>query len=633
MLVTTNNLTKVIAKLRTHSMLALDTETTGLRHKDKLFSVIITGESGNYYFNFNGCKDMEGERPNVILPRVVLHELNQSLFNIPSILWIMHHAKFDLKMLYKDGCTIAGPIHDTKSAARVICNTHMSYSLDNVAWRELGVRKDDGVWDYINNRHKLTDAEKKYNNKQKDKTKRIKKEKCYVMEEVPGKKTRVKRPFFHKVPFSIMVPYGERDAAITFRLGKKQLGMVGMRPIWETEKHMSQIVKDMELEGIKIDVPYVNRAIEYERGKVEAAKKKFVEIADIEQYVGGPKMLEHVFDKFGVDIPRTPKGNPSFKDDVLEHIDHPIVEQIRTIREHEKKANTYYSSYLYLRDNQDKIHCSLNFDGTDTGRFSSSDPNLQNVNKEEVDGLDFYVRKSFIPNEDEVLLMIDYDQQEFRMMLDYAGQHDLIEEILQGKDVHDATADKMGVTRKPAKTLNYGLIYGMGIDKLAWALGCPSDEAKALKQQYFSEMPDIKVFIQTCMRVAKQKGFVRSWAGRYFFFPDRDFCYKAPNKVIQGGCADVIKKAMVQIHEFLKPYKTHMKLQVHDELIFGLHKDELHLAPKLKQIMEDAYVPMNRMKLTCTASWSPVSWGHCDKIEGFPPSKSVIKRLDIQMRA
>jgi DNA polymerase-1 len=210
------------------------------------------------------------------------------------------------------------------------------------------------------------------------------------------------------------------------------------------------------------------------------------------------------------------------------------------------------------------------------------------------------------------------------MMLDYAGQADLIEEIKQGKDVHQATADLVGVTRSAAKTLNYALLYGVGNEKLSGMLGISFNEARDIKNRYFSALPGIKDFVRTAMEVARERKFVRSWAGRVFLFPEEDFFYKAPNKVIQGGCADVLKIAMVKLEAFLKPYKSHMKLQIHDELLFGVHKSETHIVPEIVRIMENVYIPMNHMPLTCSVSWSSTSWGTPDKIKGYPP-----KTLDL----
>lgn len=200
-------------------------------------------------------------------------------------------------------------------------------------------------------------------------------------------------------------------------------------------------------------------------------------------------------------------------------------------------------------------------------------------------------------------------------MLDYAGQLDLIKKIMDGFDPHESTAQLVGVKRRPAKILNFGLLYGMGIAKLARAIGCSELEARAFKDKYFSALDRVKVFIRNASQTAERRGFVFTWNGRRLSFPDPEFSYKAANGIIQGGCADIAKEAMNRIDEFLNPYKTKMIIQCHDEILFALHKSELNLIKDLKKIMEDVY-PYRHIPLTCSVSHSFKSWG--DMVEGEP---------------
>jgi hypothetical protein len=206
------------------------------------------------------------------------------------------------------------------------------------------------------------------------------------------------------------------------------------------------------------------------------------------------------------------------------------------------------------------------------------------------------------------------------MMLDYAGEKEVIKKVMEGEDVHQATADAMGVTRKEAKTINFGLLYGMGPGKLAAALGIDYDSAKSLRAKYFRSFPGVKSFIRETTKKGETLGFIRNWAGRLLNV-EHDFAYKLPNYLIQGGCADVIKHAMLELHPFLATTKSRILLQVHDELLFQIHKDDLHIVPQLKAIMESIYKPQNGMELTASVEHSWKSWSYWDKVEGEPRGK------------
>jgi DNA polymerase-1 len=240
---------------------------------------------------------------------------------------------------------------------------------------------------------------------------------------------------------------------------------------------------------------------------------------------------------------------------------------------------------------------------------------MQNISKDEDAELPFPIRRAFVPRPDYIFVMIDYNQMEFRLMLDYAGELELIEQIIDGHDPHQATAELVNIPRKPAKTLNFGLLYGMGIKKLALQIGVPVDEAARFKYKYFDALPKVQMFLRKTSKRAEKASLVRDWLGRAFHFPDPEFAYKAANAIIQGGCASVVKIAMVRLGKLLEGKKSRMLLQVHDELIFEVHKDELYLVEKLQEIMETVY-PYRHIPLTCSVSHSLKSWG--EPVEGFP---------------
>jgi DNA polymerase-1 len=193
--------------------------------------------------------------------------------------------------------------------------------------------------------------------------------------------------------------------------------------------------------------------------------------------------------------------------------------------------------------------------------------------------------------------------------------------INNGLDVHEATAKMLNhpkVDRQIAKTINFMLLYGGGTAKLAKQLNIPETTARAWRSRYFDRLPYVQRFLERTIRTAKIKGHIHNWAGRRCYLSSHKGAYIMPNHLIQGGCADIIKSAMVKIDKLLVGTKSAMLIQVHDELILEMHKTELDLIPKIKAIMESIYQPKNNLKLTCGVEHSWVSLAPCDKVEGLP---------------
>lgn len=607
MIVTLDNFDLVIAELEKHHTLALDTETTGLRwfQGHRLFSIIIATEETAYYFNF---QDYGDESP--VLYKEHLALLQERLFSTPDRLWYLHNAKFDMHMLANEGLSLAGVIHCTEVMARLLFNTHPSYKLADVAARQ-GLVKSKAVDEYIS------------------------KQKLFTVHNHPGKKIPTKTPHFDKVPFAVIAPYGLIDGKITNQIGVAQRAefrrfynsfhaevKLKASALVANEREVTKVAFDMEREGIPIDVDYCRDALQACRKKSLAAADKFFALTGA-VLVDSAKALSPILKTVGVEPGKTAKGADSYAKAVLLNSKHPVAEAILEYRRFSKVANTYFYNFLELSADG-KLHGNLRQGGTATGRFSMSEPNLQNLKKAgdvadvSEEGLDemesLKVRRVFIPPPDYAFVMIDYDQQEYRLMLDQAGEESLIEQVLAGLDVHTATALKLGIERERAKTMNFMLIYGGGIDKLALSLGISRNEAISLLDNYFKNLPKVVGFKDGIKHKASREGKVLNWAGRCYYIARED-AYKAPNAVIQGGGADVMRFAMVRIHKFLQPYRSKMLLTVHDELLFKIHKDEFWLVPKLKEIMETTY-PHKKLPLTCSVSHSFKSWA--DKVKGPP---------------
>ena len=380
-----------------------------------------------------------------------------------------------------------------------------------------------------------------------------------------------------------------------------------LKKLFDNEMQLLKTCAAMETHGVLLNRPYVEASLVYERKQIEQSKKDF-ETDTGRAYKSSSKLFAEILTERGVVVPTTSKGNSSVTGDFLDHCSAPIAERIKAVRYHEKRASTYFVNFLYYMDKDNKIHPNMNQAGTATGRFSYSKPNLQNIPKDKIDNIT-NVRRAFIPPPEHRLLSIDYSQQEYRIMLDYAGQHDMIAAINDGADVHQVTADKLKVSRTAAKTLNFAILYGTGNANLAHMLSCTLTQAKNIKLRYFRELPAVAKLIRQVKQTGETRGYIKNKYGRRYWCSDYKFSYKLPNYLIQGTGADVIKHAMVKIDAYLQDKRSKMVLQVHDELLLYLHKDEEHIVEDIEQIMMEAYIPMNKMGLTVDRGLSDLSWG------------------------
>mgnify|MGYP000491048351 CR=1 FL=1 len=618
---------------------AVDTETTGLRVwlDHRMFSLIIATELESYYFNFN----MRDE-PELRLDPKCLKEL-EPFFHAPENTLCLHNAKFDLAALRREGITVKARVHCTEALGRVAKNNLFNYQLAALV-KPLDLSKSDAVDSYIE-QHRL------------------------YSHELNSKGKKVKVPHFDRVPLSIIQPYGETDATITLALAKHQdeeieklgwgapSGRKLPRDVADNEMELTKVFFEMEATGVKIDRAFCARALAHEERLTNQAVQEFKRLTNRE-FVDSAKELAPAFTALGEAYPTTEKGNPSFTDEVLEGFKTPVAQLVRDYRTHSKNANTYYRNFLKFADSQSIVHASARQGGTETGRVSYADPNLQNLPKTGKLAEEFTVRRAFVPRSGYCFTMIDCDQMEYRMMLDYAGQMDVIDEILHnGLDVHEATALMMGVERDSAKTLNFMLLYGGGVAKLCLAIFNPTlseallkllvnrylwkkkitdaeqkllselppgivqanlvelKKAYELQELYFEKLPQVKNFTRGVVDVAKHRGMVRNWAGRVCHIASPQFAYIAPNHLIQGGCADVIKIAMVRLAKFLEGRKSRMLIQIHDEILFEIHESELEIVPELRAIIEGVYT-YKYLPLTCSVSHSWKSWA--DKEKGAP---------------
>ena len=642
-IVTLENFDGCLASLVKAPALAVDCETTGLfpYKKDDLFSIQVSDEFEDYYFNFIDYDPAEPVLDKSWIPKL------QPLFMQKRI--FMQNAKFDMAFLAKHGIEFSQTdMHDTEVCGRLIRNDHLKYSLDEQSKRELGEAKDDSVMEWL------------------------KKNKKFLATEIPGKDTVFKAFHFDEVPYEMITRYGCKDTRLTFALGMKQVGQISelvkeaggleksVGAVFEMEKKLTHVCFEIERVGVQLDREYCEKAIEFESARIEKTERLFREQTGF-GIVDSGKCLGPVFEGLGFKPGRTEADEYEVNDTFLETVDHPLAGIVQEYRDARKRANTYFKSYQYFADRHGAIHANMKQAGTKTGRFSYMDPNLQNIPKgdpeaDDADSSPFPIRRAFIPRDGFFLLSVDYKQMEFCMMLDEAGQHDLIADIKSGHDAHEATSKLTGLTRRAAKVLNFGLLYGIGVVTLARNILkltpeqkralkvyetnqraqtmslIPEEtmeicapiilETKQFKMRYFAALPMVENFILQCSGAVKTRhkrspgnGWVKTWFGRRAYFDDPKWAYKAANAKIQGGCADCVKIAMVRLFDYLRDAKSRMILQVHDELVFEWSFDELHLIDGMQKIMETSY-PHRYLPLTCSMGFSLKSF--YDMVDGDP---------------
>lgn len=618
MIVRQSTFSEVLEKLVAAPVLSLDTETFGLRvyQEDKVFSLILGIGPENFYFNL---KEYPGLDSDILSgPEVVLSALQDKIFSDPTKKYFLHNAKFDLAGLSRFGIALAGEIHCTQAIARVIYNEHMEYSLESCAER-IGLKKDDKVEEYINANG------------------------LWSYEQIPGKKTRSKRKFFDRVPFEIISTYGETDADITYHLGKHQEaalqdilnrtpeGWPSLAKVVENEKQFTKTCFEMERIGVKIDPEYCKKAALYESSRAEKVALEFERLTHI-PFKDSNKVLAEAFTKLGEKFPLTEKGNPSFEHSVLSEFESPVAKLVLDFRDARSKAN-YYHGFLYFMDRDHRVHPNIRQGGAATGRTAQSEPNFQNLTKEDSEAdlaQEFLVRRAIVPTPGYFFYCPDQDQVEYRLMLELAARRrgemtPLIQSVLSGLDVHEATAQLttqagFPITRSQAKTVNFLTLYGGGREKLAKGLGCSPEIARQIQDAIFQAAPEVRSFIRSVIEIASHRGFIFNWLGRRSHFPDSNFSYKAPNYLIQGGCADIMKVAQNKIHQYLQGKKSRMLVQVHDELLFEIHESEEHICSEIKTILENVF-PSRFLPLTVGSAYATLSWA--DKIDGEKTRDSI----------
>ncbi|WQY79693.1 DNA polymerase I [Helicobacter pylori] len=367
-----------------------------------------------------------------------------------------------------------------------------------------------------------------------------------------------------------------------------------------------KVLMDMEFQGFKIDAPYFKRLEQEFKNELHVLERQILDLIGVDFNLNSPKQLgEVLYEKLG--LPKN-KSHSTDEKNLLKILDkHPSIPLILEYRELNKLFNTYTTPLLRLKDKDDKIHTTFIQTGTATGRLSSHSPNLQNIPVRSPKGL--LIRKGFIASSKEYCLLgVDYSQIELRLLAHFSQDKDLMEAFLKGRDIHLETSkalfggDLAKEKRSIAKSINFGLVYGMGSKKLSETLNIPLNEAKSYIEAYFKRFPSIKDYLNGMKEEILKTSKAFTLLGRYRVFDftgandyiKGNYLREGVNAIFQGSASDLLKLGMLKVSErFKNNPSVRLLLQVHDELIFEIEeKNAPELQQEIQRILNDEVYPL-----------------------------------------
>ncbi|WP_162972990.1 DNA polymerase I [Helicobacter pylori] len=374
----------------------------------------------------------------------------------------------------------------------------------------------------------------------------------------------------------------------------------------DIETPFMKVLMGMEFQGFKIDAPYFKRLEQEFKNELHVLERQILDLIGVDFNLNSPKQLgEILYEKLG--LPKN-KSHSTDEKSLLKILDkHPSIALILEYRELNKLFNTYTTPLLRLKDKDDKIHTTFIQTGTATGRLSSHSPNLQNIPVRSPKGL--LIRKGFIASSKEYCLLgVDYSQIELRLLAHFSQDKDLMEAFLKGRDIHLETSkalfggDLAKEKRSIAKSINFGLVYGMGSKKLSETLNIPLSEAKSYIEAYFKRFPSIKDYLNRMKEEILKTSKAFTLLGRYRVFDFNgvndyvkgNYLREGVNAIFQGSASDLLKLGMLKVSErFKNNPSVRLLLQVHDELIFEIEeKNALELQQEIQRILNDEVYPL-----------------------------------------
>ncbi|MGI2122269.1 DNA polymerase I [Shewanella baltica] len=557
-----------IAKLKEADLMAVDTETTSLDYMvAELVGISFAVEAGKAAY-LPLTHDYV-DAPTQINKTVALEKL-RPLLEDPKLKKVGQNLKYDISILANAGIKLQGVAFDTMLESYVFNSVASRHDMDGLALKYLG-------------------------------------HKNISFEEIAGK--GAKQLTFNQIPLETAAPYAAEDADITLRLHQhlwprleKEAELAAM--FTEVELPLIQVLSDIERQGVLIDSMLLGQQSDELARKIDTLEEKAYDIAGEKFNLGSPKQLQVLFfEKLGYPITKkTPKGAPSTAEEVLVELalDFPLPKVILEHRSLSKLKSTYTDKLpLMVNAKTGRVHTSYHQANAATGRLSSSEPNLQNIPIRTEEGR--RIRQAFIAPDGRKILAADYSQIELRIMAHLSQDAGLLKAFAEGKDIHRATAAEVFGTdfdevtteqRRRAKAVNFGLIYGMSAFGLARQLDIPRHEAQTYIDTYFARYPGVLRYMEETRAGAADLGYVSTLFGRRLYLPeirDRNAMRRqgaeraAINAPMQGTAADIIKKAMINIAQWIKTEtqgEITMIMQVHDELVFEVDADKAEALKK-----------------------------------------------------
>lgn len=439
---------------------------------------------------------------------------------------------------------------------------------------------------------------------------------CISFEQIAGKGKN--QLTFNQIELEQASPYAAEDADVTLRLHNRQFANIEqdekLKSVYEEiEMPLVPVLSRIERTGVLIDDMKLSAQSVEIAARLEELEQKAYEIAEQEFNMNSPKQLQAIlFEKMGLPVvKKTPSGTPSTNEEVLQELalDYPLPKLILEYRGLAKLKSTYTDKLpKMINPSTGRVHTSYHQAVTATGRLSSTDPNLQNIPIRNEEGR--RIRQAFVAPAGYKILAVDYSQIELRIMAHLSGDQALLDAFRDGKDIHAATAAEiMGVSidqvsseqRRRAKAVNFGLIYGMSAFGLAKQLGIPRGEAQAYMDKYFERYPGVMQYMEDTRSAAADKGYVETIFGRRLHLPEiksrngmrRKAAERAAiNAPMQGTAADIIKKAMLLVDQWIQEEgngRVKLLMQVHDELVFEVEESSLsEIESKVQKLMESA---------------------------------------------
>lgn len=569
---TPEKLKALIEKLQAVDTFAFDCETTSLNvFEAKIVGISFSVASGEAYYVPFAARDLG--RPQ----GPPLHSIFAS-----DKLKIGHNLKYDIEVLKNNGIEVAPPHFDTMVAAYLLDPISGGYGLKKTGAHYLG-------------RHEMLKLNE-------------------IMEE---------EGCFADIPLDVATQYACTDAEVTFGLYeifKEKLKEEGLSDLfYKVEMPLLPILIDLEMTGVYVDCGKLNDLAKTLKTQMNDLERNIFAIAGETFNLNSPKQLGYIlFEKLKIPVLKRTKTGPSTDSSVLEELSEKfeIAQKLASYRQLSKLMSTYIEVLpTLINPKTGRIHASFNQTITSTGRLSSSNPNMQNI---PIRGeLGKLIRSAFVPQKaGSVIVAADYSQIELRILAHLSGDSRMKEAFEKDVDIHQAVADELGITRAAAKTVNFGVIYGLSDFGLAKQLKIKKTEAAKFIDDYFIKYAGVKAFIDKTIKEAKENGFVTTLLGRKRPLPDinspnyglRSFAERtAINTPVQGTAADMIKVAMININSKVKSQNSKLILQVHDELVFEVPQEAVeNIKQIVKEGMEKALPLSIPVKITIGAgpSWA-----------------------------